>query len=195
MLWREGSMARLVRYPLLMAMTLFLWCAPARAHDLKADYRVLPGQKVRVESWFQVDEPAVAAVVEVYRVPDGQKLFQGKTDAEGVCVFEFKQVEDLRARILAGAGHAATLTIPASRLRQPDSISTIVREDNTGAVKETSSVPRIDRTVRAGDVLKDVIVGVGFLLGLAAFLISLRNAQRIESLRRGIQTKDETAGP
>jgi hypothetical protein len=166
--------------------TLLLWCGPARAHDLKAECRVLPDKKVRVESWFETDEPAVEAVVEVVRAEDGAPVFKGKTDDNGVCVFGYTEAVDLRVRIFAGAGHAATLTIPAVRLRQPDTDSVIRPEGKSATApvsgKGVGGVPPIDRGVRAGDVLKDILVGVGFLLALAAFVISLRNAQKIKKI-------------
>jgi hypothetical protein len=166
--------------------TLLLWCGPARAHDLKAECRVLPDKKVRVESWFETDEPAAEAVVEVVRAADGTPVFKGKTDDHGVCEFAYAEAVDLRVKIFAGAGHAATLTIPEARLRQPDTDS-VNRGAGTPANapasgKGVGGVPPIDRGVRAGDLLKDVLVGVGFLLALAAFIISLRNAQQIKKL-------------
>jgi hypothetical protein len=167
--------------------TLLLWCGPARAHDLKAEYRVLPDKKVRVESWFETDEPAAEAVVEVVRAGDDTPVFKGKTDDNGVCVFAYAEAVDLRVKIFAGGGHAATLTIPAARLRQTDTGSAIRREGKSATTPGSGkggvgAVPPIDRGVRAGDVLKDVLVGVGFLLALAAFVISLRNAQKIKKI-------------
>jgi hypothetical protein len=169
-----------------MILTLLAWCGPAWAHDLKADYRVLPDKKVWVESWFETDEPAAEAVVEVVRVKDGTPLFRGKTDDKGVCVFGYAEAEDLRVRIFAGAGHAASLTIPASRLQRPDAEGTVQREGKSAVNAGSSKVPPVDRSVRAGDVLKDVLVGVGFLLALAAFVISLRNAHRIKQMGQRI---------
>jgi hypothetical protein len=163
-------------------MTPLAWCGPAWAHDLKADYRVLPDKKVWVESWFETDEPAVEAVVEVVRARDGASVLKGKTDDKGVCVFGYAEPEELRVRIFAGGGHAATLTIPAARLRQPDAGGVIRRDGKSAAEPASGRLPGIDRSVRAGDVLKDVLVGVGFFLALAAFVISLRNAQQIKRM-------------
>jgi hypothetical protein len=39
--------------------------------------------------------------------------------------------------------------------------------------------------------LKDVLVGVGFLLALGAFVLSVRNARQLRRLR---QSKEEPAG-
>jgi hypothetical protein len=139
---------------------------------------------VRVESWFDADEPAVGAVVEVVRAGDGTPVFKGKTDDGGNCVFPFPEFEDLRVRILAGGGHAAMLTISAARLRQPDTAAEIQRDGKSASDPGGGKVTAIDRSVRAGDILKDVLVGVGFLLALAAFVISLRNAQQIKLMNK-----------
>ena len=76
----HGRIAPLTR---LAALALLL-AAPgqARAHRLEAEYRVLPGNKVQVESWFDLtgDSPR-GAQVKVYRA-DGQLLTDGKLDEQ-----------------------------------------------------------------------------------------------------------------
>jgi len=44
----------------------------------------------------------------------------------------------------------------------------------------SAAVPLAERDTRAP--LKDVVIGVGFLLALAAFLLSIRNAQKLRAL-------------
>ena len=47
-------------------------------------------------------------------------------------------------------------------------------------------MPRADRSSQVS--IKDVLVGVGFLLSVAAFVLSLRNARQLRTLREANST-------
>jgi nickel transport protein len=148
------------------------------AHRLEAEYRVLPGQKVQVESWFDStgDSPK-GATVEVFRAGK-QLLTTGQLDEKGVFVFAFTQAEPLTVVISAGAGHRKELTISMTDLLQ--NLPGEMAEQAPDALDPPVGTPRADRSSRV--TVKDVLVGLSFLLALAAFILSVRNARQLRDL-------------
>jgi hypothetical protein len=142
----------------------------ARAHRLEGEYQVLPGGKVRVEAWFETGDAPRGAKVRVFR-PDGGPLLPepGAMDAQGVYVFAYDRAERLRVVISAGEGHRKELTIPAAELASPGSAGA----DAAPARERGRELP-----------IKDLLLGITFLLALGAFVLSLRNARRLRALSR-----------
>jgi ABC-type Co2+ transport system permease subunit len=169
--------------PVLLLAALAGLAAPgqARAHRLEAEYRVLPDGRVQVESWFDLtgDSPR-GAKVEVFR-PEGQLLIKGTLDEKGLFTFLAPNAWPLRVVVSAGAGHRKELTIP--NLLPGQTIAVGESPDAfTSSVAPAAETSFADRSPRVS--IKDVLIGVGFLLALAAFVMSLRNRRRIEELRR-----------
>jgi cobalt/nickel transport system permease protein len=157
---------------ILAILALIGLASPAQAHRLEGEYRILPGQKIRVESWFDLtgDSPADASV-QVFR-ENGEVLTKGTLDKDGVFVFSFSRPEPLRVVIAAGAGHRKELTIPVTELTRALTGSSKVPQDPP---------PPADRSTRIN--IKDVLLGVGFVLALAAFFLSWRNARQLRSFQ------------
>jgi cobalt/nickel transport system permease protein len=155
---------------ILLAVLGVLWAAgPAHAHRLEADCQVLPGGQVQIESWFDPgDGRPRGAKVQVFR-PDGSLVAEGQTDDQGVFVFSCREAERLRVVVNAGAGHRKEFTILKEKLEQ-------------AAPLGTQPPPPSSHPSQVS--IKDVLIGVGFLLALAAFVLSLRNARRLEELTR-----------
>jgi cobalt/nickel transport system permease protein len=149
---------------LIAALAGLLFASPAYAHRLEAEYRVLPGRWVQVEAWFDLtgDSPRGASV-QVFR-PDGSPLTEGQLNEKGLYLFRAEQPEALRVVVSAGAGHRAEFTVPAKAL-------------------SGEAAPSADRSHPG--IARDVIIGVGFFLAAAAFVLSARNARRIRELTRG----------
>ncbi len=158
--------------------------AAVRAHDDRRAFRVLPDQKVHVESWFVApghpNEPMKGADVTVTG-PEGE-VAKGKTDSEGVFVFAFPRFEPLEVTIADGRGHGGTLKISADDLRKPSTDTRPLRSlqppeerSRSGGEEAASPYP-----------IREVILGVTFLLAVAAFVISLRNAQAIKRMQAGV---------
>jgi hypothetical protein len=158
----------------------------ASAHRLEAEYHVLPDGKVQIESWFDLTgNSPKGAVVQVFRA-DGQALTEGRLDSQGIYVFTVKAPEPLRVVVSAGDGHRKELVIPAAELRQSKANS---EPDVAFAADQASSpapVPMADRSSRVS--IKDVLIGIGFLLALAAFVLSVRNARRLGELKKRLAT-------
>jgi nickel transport protein len=157
----------------------FLLPGSALAHRLKAQAFVLPNQRVQIESWFSTGDPARGARVEVLRA-DHQILTSGQMNEHGVFVFDYAGSGPLTVVVRAGAGHRAEVVVTAEELgrskQQPEKTTTTANPNGLG-----EPVPLARR--EADLPIKDVLIGVAFLLALAAFVISLRNARKLRELR------------
>jgi nickel transport protein len=163
---------------LLGLLALLLAPRPARAHRLEAECHVLPDHKVQVEAWFDLGGVPKGAEVRVLRA-GGQVLTEGRLDSQGLFIFPYAEAEPLKVVVSAGEGHRREVEIPAEDLQQanPDQ-----PPPEAVGEKPTLAVPLSDHTSRVS--IKDMLIGVGFLLALAAFVLSLRNARQLRELRR-----------
>jgi nickel transport protein len=180
---------RSVTLPLVLLLSLLTGLvAPgtARAHRLEAEYRLLPSGRVQVESWFDLtgDSPQ-GATVQVFRT-DGELLIEGKLDDKGLFSFQPRGAEALRVVVSAGAGHRKELIIPKAeteagtdRLPTPGATA--------GSDATPSDGPFADRTTRIS--VKDVVAGLGFVLGLAAFVLGVRNSRRLAQIKQSSSTR------
>jgi hypothetical protein len=168
---------------LLSCLAILSLCNQARAHRLEAEYHVLPGHKVSVESWFDLtgDSPVGASVV-VYKT-GGDVLTSGELDKEGLFVFAYAHSEPLRIVVSAGAGHRKELLISAAELPGKDAVPS-----SPAATAPNGPLPRADRSSRVD--VKDVLLGLGLLLAVAAFALALGNARKLRALDRKLQDRD-----
>jgi len=169
-------------------------CSPARAHRLEADYRVLPGHKIAVESWFDLTgQSPVGARVSVYRQSGGAAVAEGNLDQKGLFVFSYSQSEPLRVVVSAGGGHRKELEIPAAALNVMDASATEKRSGTqalpSSQIANDVPAPFADRGTRIS--VKDVLLGVAFLLAVAAFGLALGNARKLRELRRKIRNQSD----
>ncbi|HKI30325.1 MAG TPA: hypothetical protein VKA46_00435 [Gemmataceae bacterium] len=152
----------------------------ARAHRLNAACRFLPGRVVRVESWFDRDQPPKKGHVQV-RGADGQVLREGQLNREGVFEFEAPEGQALQVIVEAGEGHRAEVVIgPGDVVAAAPSESTAPAEDRPAPPLE----PSTPRSHQEAFPIKDILIGVGLLIAVAAFVLSLRNARALRDLRR-----------
>jgi cobalt/nickel transport system permease protein len=141
----------------------------AHAHRLNAEFYVLPDRQIRIESYFQDDSIPREATVEVRR-EDGSLLVQGRVDDKGCFLFRFTQAESLHATIDAGAGHRITLVIPRDKLEPAtDDAAPAAQGPFRGATTHDALREQI----------KDGLVGISFVLSVAAFVLSWRNSRRL----------------
>jgi nickel transport protein len=165
---------------LLVALTLLFAVGTARAHRLDVAFQVLPDKQVRIESWFDLGGVPKGAKVQVFR--PGEQLFaEGILDDRGHFVFHFSEAEELRVVVYAGAGHRKEFIIHRKDLEQGTSTSPV---ENPPAEREfTSTAGRIETEEAWRERLKDVLIGISFLLALAAFVLSWRNGRKLKSLQ------------
>jgi hypothetical protein len=167
--------------------------AAALAHRLVAQVSMLPGQKVQVSCRYKViprSIPAMGARVRVYR-RDDTLLVQGETDEQGRFVFAPERAEHLRVEAYQ-EGHRAEVQIDAgflSSTKEGDQDEKTVPPANRSPPKknqENSQPP--EENFR--EWIREILVGVGFLLALGAFFLSLRNAKHLRELRRKLNSKE-----
>jgi cobalt/nickel transport system permease protein len=172
---------------------LLLSAGVARAHLLEAECGVdLAKKSVRVESWYETGDAPKQATVEVLR-DDGSVLAKGplelvKVGAEekGVFVFHYARPEALKVVVRAPGGHraerrlsarelgAASAEAPSGRLAEEvEALRAEVRELRR-------QVEKAPATEASGERGRNLLVGVGFVLALAAFALGLRNSLRGE---------------
>lgn len=150
----------------LLTLLLLAVAGPAYGHGVEAECRVLPGKVVRVEVWYETGDSARDARVQVTRA-DGSVLAQGRTNSQGLFLFSYEEPEPLTVLIDAGEGHGKKLSLTAADL-------------GTTASDAPSPPPAKRDTGLAG---KDVLLGVTFLLALAAFVLAVRSAQELRRMR------------
>src|SRR5579875_632847 len=163
------------RPPVMLAAlaALLLTAEPTHAHRLQADYFIVAGRQVRIESYFDDGKTPQSATVEVRR-PNGQLLTKGSVDDKGCFVFTFDKAEPFEVTIHAGAGHRKSFVIPRQQLEQ----STAAPVQGPFPGKETYDAWR--------EQIKDVLIGVSFLLSLAAFFLSWRTSRRLRRSEKEI---------
>jgi hypothetical protein len=158
MFGRTFALTHRLWVPALLA--LLVATAAARAHRLEADYRVLPDGRIQLESWFDLTgEAPKGASVQIYG-PGNQLLEKGQLDDKGIFVVSLSGPGPFRAVVDAGNGHRKELVLAGTR--------------------DPSLAPQIDRSTRLA--VKDVLAGVGFLLAVAAFVLSVRNARQLRNM-------------
>src|SRR5262249_16586198 len=124
--------------------------------------------------------PARGARLQVFRAGD-RLLAEGITDKNGIYVFSFTDPEALRVVIAAGLGHRKEISISADVLGRAVSQTEYPIPSSSGRAETTAvAVPLTDHGSEA--LIKDVLIGVSFLLALAAFALSLRNARKLRDL-------------
>jgi hypothetical protein len=156
---------RLIGAVLPLAALLAL-SGPAEAHRLEADYQVLSGNRIQIESWFDLTGvSARGAKVRVY-LPDGALLSEGEMDENGTFIFSVPNSGPFKVVISAGAEHRTELVIPREALEQ--------------AASASAPRPFADRSPRV--TYGDMLTGIAFVLALASFVLSLRNARRLQKL-------------
>jgi nickel transport protein len=163
-------------------LALVLTADNAYAHRLDAQAFVLPNHHIQIESWFSTGEAAKDARVQVFGA-QGQLLAEGQMNQQGIFVFPYGDAQQLKVVVSAGAGHRKELTLSLDALTPAASAS---EKATHASVPENAvlpaPVPLAERD--SGLPIKDVLVGVGFLLALAAFVLSLRNARKLRTLEQ-----------
>jgi cobalt/nickel transport system permease protein len=174
------------RLPVLLFLSLaglLLTAGPAWAHRLLAEYTVdRAKQQVRVESWYETDDPPTDATAKVLRA-DGSVLAEGPLDARGVFVFTYENAEPLLVKITAPGGHGKELRIRAGELKTASPGG-----EESDAPSHARMGPNGDR---AEDRWRSLVAGVGFLLALGALVQGWLTGRRLRRLEERLVRSDE----
>jgi hypothetical protein len=151
-----------------------------QAHRLDAQVFMLPGGRIQVESWFSNGDAAKGARVQVFG-PREQLLHEGQLNEQGIFLLPSTDADRLKIVISAGAGHRKELSVSPHDLAL---VVTAMANDKHSPVPthEVSPIPAPLAERDSGIPVKDVLIGVSFLLAVAAFALSLRNAKKLRAL-------------
>jgi nickel transport protein len=158
----------------------FLAAGEVQAHRLDAQVFMLPDRRIQIESWFSNGDAAKGARVQVFG-PEEHLLHEGQLNEQGVVLFPSTDADRLKIVISAGAGHRKELSV-SPRALTPVVTETEKDKDFTLPDREVSQAPAPLAERDSGIPVKDVLIGVSFLLAVAAFALSLRNAKKLRAL-------------
>ena len=91
-------------------------------------------------------------------------------------------MDDLKVVVSAGAGHQAEFAISRDKLAAIQSDVSLTPK--TKSLSSDQATPLIDHTYQIP--YKEILAGFGFLLGLAAFVLSLRNMRQLRELKQSL---------
>ncbi|MBM3299613.1 MAG: hypothetical protein FJY85_06645 [Deltaproteobacteria bacterium] len=116
---------------ILFTLTLILWAgSPVLAHKVNV-FAYVEGDAIRVEGYFGGAAKAKQCRVEVFDSA-GNKVCEGKTDDQGICLFRLQDVVkgtgEIRIVLHAGTGHMADYTVAAGEIPSVASIQSSPEE-------------------------------------------------------------------
>ena len=188
----------------ILAAALILSLAPqAAAHRVNV-FAFVDGQEIQVECGFNRGAPVKGGVVEVLAEQGGAVLLSGQTDASGVFRFPIPEgargAGGLLIRVNAGEGHQGEWLISAAALGQsaateasppapearaaPEkevkslSLSPGELEEIINAALEQKIAPlreMLAEQYKAGPSWREIIGGIGWLVGLAGLAAYFRS--------------------
>ena len=152
----KSSLAKLTFFLFLVVWLLWVATASVYAHRVNL-FAWVEGNKVFVESKFSSTRSVKKGKI-VVTDPDGNELVTGTTDENGEFSFEIPKKTELKIVLIAGTGHRAEWTIPASEIEMPGT---------SGKTPPEKGIP-----------LKGIIIGVGFIFSLTAFAAYIRKRKK-----------------
>lgn len=178
---------------------------PALAHRVNL-FAWLEGDMVKVESGFGRDNPVRGGLINVFDAASGELLLRGQTDERGL--FSFSRLElarpgrSLRIVLDAGQGHGDEWTLEAEQLSpleatrelasataapaagskaEPLSLSAAELEQivSEALSRQLAPLSRDLATLREpGPQLRDIVGGLGWIMGLAGCYLYFRSRRR-----------------
>jgi hypothetical protein len=116
------------------------------------------------------------AKVEVFR-PGQVLLAEGRLDEQGNFLFRYAEPEELRVVVSAGVGHRKEFLIPREWLDGSMAYAETVNQ--SGQPSANVVFPRTVPQAGWRERFKDVLLGITFLLAVAAFILSWRNGRKL----------------
>lgn len=152
----ESNLAKPIFYLFLVVGLLYFQIEPADAHRVIL-FAWAESDTVYVESKFNSGKKVKAGKI-IVTDPQGTELVKGTTNEKGEFSFKVPQKTDLKIVLVAGEGHRAEWTLPLAEIEMP--------------AAEKPPVPE------KGPDAKQVIIGIGCILGLAGIAIYVRNRRK-----------------
>ncbi len=161
-------------------LTTLLTSATCYAHKINL-FAVVEGQTIRGEAYFRGQAPVQAAAVRIY-APDGGLLFEGKTDAEGKFSYQTQRRCDHKLVVDLGDGHSESYTVrseelppqlpagPTAAPTAPKAAASAAPDGHeaasSGLAAQVAQLRREVQEMRNEIRLRDVLGGIGYILGL-----------------------------
>jgi nickel transport protein len=152
----KSNLAKPIFYLFLVICLFCFRIEPVDAHRVNL-FAWIEGDTVYVESKFSGGKKVNAGRI-IVTDSEGVELVTGTTNDQGEFSFKIPKKTDLKIVLLAGAGHRAQWTIPATEIEMP--------------AAEKPPVPEKSPTV------KGILIGIGCIFGLAGITLYFRNRKK-----------------
>ncbi len=139
-------------------LSLILVFGHAEAHRVNL-FAWVEGDTIYVESKFSGGKKVKTGKI-IVTDPRGTELVKGTTNDQGEFSFKVPKKVDLKIVLLAGTGHRAEWTIPATEIEMPAAEKTPVPEK--------------------GPTVKGILIGIGCILGLAGVAAYIHRRRKKE---------------
>lgn len=175
-------------------LLLFFLLLPLQAHGHKIHvFAWVSGDTVTVESTVSGNHPVVKSSITVTNNQSGEQILQGNGDEKGIFSFTIppaikQKAADLLLTVSGGEGHQAEWLVPASEYQSDVIMPTpqIQAQATDSAelkrilqeVLEQELAPIRRSIAQANDRkpgFRDIMGGIGYLLGLAGLVAWLKN--------------------
>lgn len=152
----KSNLAKPIFYLFLSGYLLFVEIESVSAHRVNL-FAWVEGNTVYVECKFSSSRRVNKGNI-IVTDPEGTQLLTGTTDENGEFSFKVPKKTELKIVLVAGTGHRAEWTIPASEIEMPG--------------------PSVKTDPEKGSTVKGVIIGVGCIFGLTAIAAYIRKRKR-----------------
>ena len=152
-----------------VALTLaLLWVAPAQAHRLDMDVYIIPSG-LRVEAYFPDGTPARGDQVLLFC--GNRKVASTVTDKKGIALLPRPRCAEAHVVVMGKLGHRAERTVRLSSARPQAPTTTPSPSPVSPARSHREPFP-----------INGVLAGLGFIFGLAGFILSWDTRRRFNRL-------------
>jgi|Deesub1362A_J573_1020465.scaffolds.fasta_scaffold00045_87 nickel transport protein len=178
----------------ILLLTIVVILSPARSYAHKVNiYAYAEDGMVFSEGYFADGSRCRSCLIEVFDEKTGEKLLEGKTDAQGQFSFKIPKVAPLKLILHAGTGHQNSYTLTEEELQgidAPDVKTTVETETNLSEVE--AAVERVldrklkpitrmllqinEATQRPG--ITEVLGGIGYIIGLMGLALYFKRGRK-----------------
>jgi hypothetical protein len=152
----KSNLAKPIFYLFFVVCLLCFRIEPAYAHRVNV-FAWVEGDTIYVESKFSGGKKVKTGKI-IVTDSQGTELVKGTTNDQGEFSFKIPKKTDLKIVLLAGAGHRAQWTIPATEIEIP--------------AAEKPPVPE------KGPTVKGILIGIGCIFGLVGITLYFRNRKK-----------------
>jgi nickel transport protein len=182
---------------LYLLLIILLFPSQAQAHKIHV-FAWVSGNSVTVESGFSGNRPLIKGTVRVSNVQTAELLLQGTGDNKGIFTFEIpatvkENAVDMLITVTGGEGHQSEWLLSATEylaetngenIPQQRTLNNVELERMFKKILETELAPIKRSLAKASEQkpgFRDIMGGIGYLLGLAGLITWLKNRKSSDS--------------